>query len=82
MLYKKRKECNHKIHLDLTKKRLKLLNDARTLIENSFSNVDYVFADINCNIVAKLKNGPYKFFNNMDDFHEFDNNDENKTVGE
>jgi len=29
------------------------------------SNVDFVFADINCNTVARMKSNEYKFFDNI-----------------
>ena len=55
-LYKARKrENNIKIHLDITKNRLTLLDEARKLI-NENCGIDYVFADINCNTVAKMIN--------------------------
>ena len=68
-VYKERKKAknNIKIYLDLTKSRLTLLDKAKELITGD-SNVDFVFADINCNVVARLKSNEYKFFNNIDFF--------------
>ena len=68
-LYKTRKNLKNgiKIHLDITKARLNILDDAKKLITND-STVDFVFADINCNIVAKLKDGNFKFFDNIVNF--------------
>lgn len=68
-LYKNRGKAknNIKIRLDLTKPRLNLLDQAKELITEN-SCVDYVFADINCNVVAKLKSNEFKFFNNLDFF--------------
>ena len=68
-VYKARKTAknNVKIYLDLTKKRLDLLDEASHCITEN-SNVDYVFADINCNLVAKLKSKEYKFFDNISSF--------------
>lgn len=68
-LYKARKNLKNgiKIHLDITKARLNILDDAKKLITND-STVDFVFADINCNIVAKLKDGNFKFFDNIVNF--------------
>ena len=68
-LYKARKSAknNIKIHLDLTKKRLKLLDEATDCVDVN-SNVDFVFADINCNLVARLKSNQYKFFDTLDSF--------------
>ena len=51
------------VSLDLTKRRLNLLNDARDEIVN-YSNVSYAFSDINCNLVLKMANGEFKHFNN------------------
>ena len=50
--------------MDLTKKRLGLLNDVVALVEN-WECVDFVFADINCNTVAKLMNEKFVFFNSI-----------------
>ena len=69
-VYKSRKDIeNIKVHLDLTKPRLKLLDEAKELITPECS-VDFVFADINCNVVARMKNNQYKFFNNINTFKE------------
>eukprot|EP00111_Clytia_hemisphaerica_P020432 TCONS_00060214-protein len=65
-IYKARKKAknNIKIYLDLTKKRLKLLDEAKEFITKD-CNVDFVFADINCNTVARLKSNQYNFFDNI-----------------
>lgn len=70
-LYKARKKSTNnclKIYLDLTKSRLALLDKARSLI-NKKSNVEFVFADVNCNPCAKLNNGAFVFFNSIDKFY-------------
>ena len=61
LLYKNRKRIkgSAKIYLDITKQRLDLLDRAKSLLTER-SNVDFVFADINCNTVAKLKNDNIK----------------------
>lgn len=68
-VYKARKKAkqNVKIHLDLTKQRLDLLDEASKLVKND-CNVDFVFADINCNVVARLKTNQYMFFDNIESF--------------
>ena len=68
-LYKARKGRNDniQIYLDITKERLALLDQAKRLITQE-SSADFVFADINCNTVAHMKNKTYKFFDNIDDF--------------
>ena len=49
MFYRKRKELKNgvKVHLDLTKARLDLLIKASKYVKN-LSNVDFVYADLNC----------------------------------
>ena len=71
MFYKNRKNGDDsiKVHLDLTKRRLNLLDEARSLINND-NNVDFVFGDINCNTVAKLKDDTYVFFDSIKKFQE------------
>jgi len=71
-VYKARKNSNDsnggiRIRLDITKDRLNILDEAKKLITDNCP-VDFVFADINCNLVAKLKNNKYTFFDNLDNF--------------
>ena len=49
------------IRLDLTKKRLTLLNVARGKIKDR-EGVDFAFADINCNLALRLSSGDFSFF--------------------
>ena len=64
-VYRSRKKARGvRVRLDLTKKRLSLLNDAARLVE-SMGCVDFVFAYINCNTVAKLTEGKRLFFNSI-----------------
>ena len=58
----------YSIRLDLTKKRLKLLNDARAMLGEDSEKVEFVFADVNCRIMAKMANGGFKEFHDMDEF--------------
>jgi len=69
LLYKSRKKEDYpiKIHLDITKKRLEILDEAKKHIKDDCS-VNFVFADINCNTVAKTKDNRYLFFNSLDEF--------------
>ena len=68
-VYKARKNSDkNKIHLDITKKRLSLLDEAKKHIKED-SIVDFVFADVNCNTVAKMKSGSYAFFDDLNSFH-------------
>ena len=68
-VYKKRKSGGNdlKVYLDLTKPRLDLLDKSRDKIKPD-SNVEFVFADINCNTVAKLKDGSFNFFDSEKKF--------------
>jgi uncharacterized coiled-coil protein SlyX len=73
-LYRARKKSKSvKIHLDLTKTRLDLLDNARNLLTEK-SNVEFVFADINCNTVVKLKGDElqykFTFFDSLEKFQE------------
>ena len=68
MVYRARKKAeNTRIRIDLTRRRLHVLREAKTLVEDHKNTVDYVFADINCSLAAKLKNEAFIFFNSVDD---------------
>ena len=43
------------------------MDEAKKIFDNT-STVAYVFADINCNTVAKMKNGKYLFFDDIERF--------------
>ena len=64
-VYKNRKKAENgaRIRLDLTKRRLAMLLAVRKL---NRPEVDYVFADITCNLAAKLRNGKFVFFTSVD----------------
>ena len=68
MFYRKRKELKNgvKVHLDLTKARLDLLIKTSKYVEN-LSNVDFVYADINCQLKIHFSNNNESFFDSMDD---------------
>jgi len=60
------------ISLDLTKERAQLLKYIRNELEKfPKSNVSYVFADINCQLKAKLSDGSIKSFSSREDFLNF-----------
>ena len=71
-VYQARKNDNNKkyaIRLDLTKERLNLLKDAREILSGKDSpGIDFVFADVNCRIMAKLSDGSLKGFCNISEF--------------
>ena len=72
LLYRKRNNeiCKNKklqMYLDLTKKRNGILKDAREKVKN-FSNVDFVFANVNCQLCLKFKDSDKShYFNDLDD---------------
>ena len=51
---------------DLAQTKFKLLKDSQAKVQRS-NVVDFVFADINCALCARLKNGVFKYFFNSDD---------------
>ena len=64
--YRNRKELkNQSIHLDLTKSRLSLLNEARKLIEYRI-HIAFCYADINCRCKLRFKNNDEFFFESLD----------------
>ncbi len=60
----KNKVGNVKVRLDLTRKRLSVLRDAKEFIKGR-NDVEFVFADINCSLVAKMNNGKFIFFDSV-----------------
>ena len=63
VFYRKRSQLSTaKVYLDLTKNKFQLLKRSRVKVNGS-NIVDFVFADINCALCAKLKNGRYQYFN-------------------
>ena len=70
LFYRNRKKLENKsIHLDLTKSRLQLLNDARNMTEND-GDVNFCYADINCRAKLRFKNNRELFFESIDDLKE------------
>ena len=72
MFYRKRKELKNgvKVHLDLTKARLDLLIKASKYVKN-LSNVDFVYADINCRLNGwfNFEDGRFSKWNLVRDFY-------------
>ena len=63
LFYRARKKLSSaKVYLDLTQTRFKLLKDSRAKVQGN-SKVDFVFADVNCSLCVRLKNGTFKSFN-------------------
>ena len=70
LVYRNRKKLDTvKISIDLTAKNLNLFTHARDVAKVNPS-VDFVFADINCNLVAKTVDERFLFFNSMHQFYE------------
>ena len=74
----KSKNANIKIHLDLTKSRYSILKEGRNkLIDvngkmtaiGANGPVNFVFADINCRLVAKMKDNSYEYFDSIKIFN-------------
>ena len=62
LYYRNRKKLKKQsIHLDLTKSRLSLLNEARKLIENN-EDIASCYADIDCRCKLRFKNNDEFFF--------------------
>ena len=56
-----------KVSVDQTRRRY-LLKTAKRIIKDN-PNISYVYADINCSLGIKFKNGPFKYFNSLNELH-------------
>ena len=65
------------MHLDLTKTRLKLLNDAKNLI-SSRSGIAFCYPDINCRCEVRYSDGKELFFKSISDLEDILDDNENK----
>ena len=66
-VYRSRKKAKKvKFRLDLTRNRLSTLKLASEWAK-SCGDVAFVFADINCNLVAKMKNGTFTFSSSVEE---------------
>eukprot|EP00112_Aurelia_sp_Birch-Aquarium-sp1_P021227 Seg5655.2 transcript_id=Seg5655.2/GoldUCD/mRNA.D3Y31 product="hypothetical protein" protein_id=Seg5655.2/GoldUCD/D3Y31 len=66
MVYRARRKAATAKLLDLTKQRLRLLQKAKDLVEARKDILDYAFADINCSLAVKLKNGNFVYFTSIE----------------
>ena len=74
MFYRNRKRLKDvRIKLDLTKRRYKILKDAIDLAREH-SDLNYVYADVNCRLKVVFKDGSSNFFNDIDDLKSIINN--------
>ena len=62
----KDKAAKVKFYIDLTKRRFELKKLAMERVKDNL-NVDFIFADTNCNLCARFKNGAFKFFNSIEE---------------
>ena len=70
LLYRKRKTLKGKsVHLDLTKSRLKLLNNAKHLI-SSKSDINFCDADINFRCKVRHSDGKESLFESISDLED------------
>ena len=70
LFYRKRKSLKGKsVHLDLTKSKLQLLNDAKKIITNK-DNISFCYADINCRCKVKFADGTESFFESLSDLED------------
>ena len=71
MLYKARRKLKNgvKLHVDLSKKRFKLLLDAQKYVENA-GEVQFVYADVNCNFKVRFRNDDASFFSLMQELED------------
>ena len=70
LFYRKRKSLKRKsVHLDLTKSRLQLLNDAKKVINNK-DNISFCYADINCRCNVRFTDGTESFFESLSDLED------------
>ena len=69
LVYKARKESTLVVGLDITKPRQELLNNVREKLVNKYSDAEFAFTDVNCNLVVKFTSG-FKQFQSWDDAKE------------
>ena len=66
LFYRKQKSLEGKsVHLDLTKSRLQLLNDAKKVITKN--NISFCYADINCRCKVRFTDSTESFFESLSD---------------
>ena len=71
-VYKGRKNLVGKVvHLDLTPRRAKLLAHARESVKEVPEFAELAFVDVNCRVGIKTTEGEFKFFNDIEGFDAF-----------
>ena len=71
MIYRARSKIKARVALDLTKLRYDILKRARVVADAS-NIIDYVFVGINCRFKAKMMNGSFQYFNNLEELEALD----------
>ena len=56
------------VSVDLTKRHYLVFREARELIKNN-DDIDFAFADINCSLGFRYKNGSFRYFNRENELH-------------
>ena len=71
LLFRARRKLKNgvKLHVNISKKRFKLLLDAQKYVEN-VAEVQFVYADVNCNLKVKFRNNEESFFNSMQELED------------
>ena len=68
LVYRARKTVNVRkkvgVSLDLTQRRLKLLKEAKTMVEN-VDNIQFVYTDVNCNTRVFTRDGEHLLFHSV-----------------
>ena len=67
LFYRARKKLKNgvKLHINLTKQRFNLLLDAQSFVQGK-NNIQYVYADINCNLKIRFRDNGEKIFSSME----------------
>ena len=67
---KKPDESSFSVSLDLTKRMYNLLKFAQGIMKE-MDDVSFVYADVNCSLAIRFKNGIIKYFNGEYEFRSF-----------
>ena len=70
-IYYARGRINARVGLNLTKSRYEILKKARLIADKSES-INYVFADINCGLKAKMCDNSFKKFTSLSELEALD----------
>ena len=65
---KKKPRQNFSISVDLTKRRYKLLSEAKGIVKD-INAINFAFADINCSLGLRCNDGSFEYFNSEQELH-------------